>query len=102
MNPGLAFIDLAEVTGGVVASICDADWNPILETIGSGLHGPDGSEVTLREPADPQSLQAAIDDGTLIVYGAESLVLSADGLVVTLPVIPPIGASITVRYAPEP
>ena len=53
---------LAEQTGGLVRSICTADWAPMLSELGAAILGPVTRVFLSRLPADPSALELAIDE----------------------------------------
>jgi hypothetical protein len=57
--PGVQYQRLAELTGGLTASICENDWSPIFESIASGVVSRLACEYTIPEPPNGQVIDPA-------------------------------------------
>lgn len=55
-GPGRAYQDLANLTGGTIASICDQNWTPIFNTIASSIVSRLSCEYPVPEPPAGLSL----------------------------------------------
>jgi len=59
-SPGARYIEVAQATGGVVESICTANWGATLQNIGLGTFGL-RSRFTLSAQAIPTSIVVSVD-----------------------------------------
>ena len=59
-SPGARYIEVAQATGGVVESICTANWGATLQNIGLGTFGL-RSRFTLAAQAIPTSIVVTVD-----------------------------------------
>lgn len=66
--PGTEYIAVAEATGGVVASICDEEWVPVLEQLGL-LAIRLRREYFLTRVPNLESLEVWVEDGDYLTSG---------------------------------
>ncbi len=97
--PGRRYIEAAELTGGLVGDICEADWSGVLEDLGLTAVGI-RSAFELSAAAVPGSLRVEIDGDAVEespsdgwTYDAASGFLTFHG-----PAVPPRGSTIVARY----
>ncbi len=55
-GPGLAYQELANLTGGTIASICDDNWTPIFNTIASSIVNRLSCEYPVPDPPEGETL----------------------------------------------
>ncbi len=101
-TPGLRYIELTNALGGVVGSICDADYSPILDEIAEGYGAAPSESFELPYAVDPSSLAATVTapDGTVVAYVAADLTWDPVTFSVSLPLVPEIASTVVIWYAP--
>ncbi|MCB9759850.1 MAG: VWA domain-containing protein [Alphaproteobacteria bacterium] len=97
--PGRRYLRAAEITGGVVGDICEADYSSLMEELGLAVSGV-LSAFRLECDADPSSIVVTVDEDIVEAdpnegwtYDAENRMLRFDGVYV-----PPRGSTISVEY----
>lgn len=70
-RPGLTYISYTENTGGLVQSICEADWAPLFDSLALGETGA-GQQLQLSEAPDPATLTVQVQGTTYVPCTAEA------------------------------
>ena len=95
--PGDTYSDLADETGGVVASICDADLSTVTEAVGeASAVWPD--TFPLQAEPDPDTVRVEVDGERM----DEGWTLDLDAIAVVFDEPPAPGSEISVRYEVAP
>jgi hypothetical protein len=93
-SPGTRYVDVAQASGGVVASICTADFAPVAGALGAGAaEWP--TRFALQAVPEPGTVKVEVD-GTRIPDGWE---IDEAGPALVFDIAPAPDAEILVRYA---
>ena len=97
--PGKRYMTLANELDGVNGNICDADYNTVMDDIGSRITAPQRSFYLSYTPVE-ESLMVFVDDEEIVgddrlgwIYDNEFVSIDFDG-----DFVPEFGSSITIQY----
>lgn len=94
-SSGLRYMDLALRTGGVIESICTADWASSLEKLGQNAFGPSTVFQLSQRPGDPAKLRVRVNgaDATGWRYDPAS-----NAVIFEQATAPASGSRVEIRY----
>ncbi len=95
-SSGNRYIQLAQATGGVVESICTANWAASLEKLSESAFGPNRAFELSEKPSDPSRIVVRVDGAEVTTgwrydSGTNTVIFDANAA-------PPPGASVEITY----
>ncbi len=98
-EPGVRYVDMVDMSGGLFQSICEDDWSVMMQELGEYLFAPRRSFV-LSRTADPATILVNVDGAFVPEAGSNGWTFTAEFNAIWFGdnAVPPYGSTVQVFY----